>query len=80
MVCSYLNNLDRGQLEQGQLEQGQTETAQAIRGLISKPLSSMITTLDKQGVEEGGRLETPASRQGIEFSSQACPELSRSVA
>ncbi len=69
MVCSYLNNL----------EQGQTETAHAIRELISKPLSSMIAILDKQGVEEGGRLETPASCQGVELSSQACPERSRSV-
>ena len=47
------------------LEQGQTETAHAI--------------LDKQGVEEGGRLETPPSCQGVEFSSQACPERSRGV-
>jgi hypothetical protein len=69
VVCSYLNNL----------EQGQTETAHAIRELISKPLSSMIAILDKQGVKEGGRLETPASCQGVEFSSQACPERSRSV-
>jgi hypothetical protein len=53
VVCSYLNNL----------EQGQTETVHAIRELISKPLSSMIAILDKQGVEEGGRLETPASCQ-----------------
>jgi hypothetical protein len=29
------------------------ETAHAIRELISKPLSSMIAILDKQGVEEG---------------------------
>ena len=43
MVRSYLDNL----------EQGQTETAHAIRELISKPLSSMIAILDKQGVEEG---------------------------
>jgi RNA polymerase primary sigma factor len=45
VVCSYLNNL----------EQGQTEAAHAIRELISKPLSSMIAILNKQGVEEGGR-------------------------
>lgn len=69
MVWSYFNNL----------EQGQTEVAHAIRELISKPLSSMIAILDKQGVEEGGRLETPASCRGVEFSSQACPERSRSV-
>ena len=69
MVCSYLNNA----------EQGQTETAHAIRELISKPLSSMTAILDKEGVEEGGRLETPASCQGVEFRSQACPERSRSV-
>jgi hypothetical protein len=44
VVCSYLNNL----------EQRQTEATHAIRELISKPLSSMIAILNRQG-PEGGR-------------------------
>ena len=44
MVCSYLNNL----------EQRQTEATHAIRELISKPPSSMIAILNRQGLE-GGR-------------------------
>jgi hypothetical protein len=44
VVCSYLNNL----------EQRQTEATHVIRELISKPPSSMIAILNRQGLE-GGR-------------------------